>query len=220
MGTADFELVIGTKSWSSWSLRAWLALRMAGIPFREVPIMLRHDGTSPEIRKHSPAGQVPILKTEDGIIWESMAILEFAAEAFPEAGLWPEDPAARAHARSVAAEMHAGFQPLRQLLPMDFNGRLELPELSDPELSDSVSANIDRIQAIWQDCRERFGDGGPFLYGHFTNADAMYAPVVSRFRTYGVAVGEVSAIYMAAIFALPAMQEWGAGAATENLDTD
>ncbi len=215
MGTTDFELVIGTKSWSSWSLRAWLALRMAEIPFREVPIMLRRDGTSPEIHEHSPAGQVPILKTQDGIIWESMAILEFAAEALPKAGLWPEGPAERAHARSVAAEMHAGFLPLRQLLPMDFNGRLELPELSD-----DVSANIDRIQAIWQDCRERFGDGGPFLYGHFTNADAMYAPVVSRFRTYGVAVGEVSATYMAAIVALPAMQEWSEAAAAENLDAD
>lgn len=207
---ADVTLVIGNKRWSSWSLRPWLAMRHAGIAFDEVNIRLRRDDSKAKILAHSPAGQVPILKTTGGIVWESLAILEFLADQHPEASLWPGEIAARAHARATSAEMHAGFSAIRNEMPMSFIDRLETPDLSDQAITE-----ISRIDDIWQTCRSDYGSGGPFLYGHFTNADAMYAPVVSRFVTYGISMSEVSQAYMAEVMALPAMEEWGDSARAE-----
>ena len=179
---ADFTLYIGNKNYSSWSLRGWLMVKASGIAFEEILIRLRQPNTKAEVLRHSPSGRVPVLVHGDVSIWESMAIGEYLAELFPDANLWPKNRAARAVARSVSTEMHAGFSALRNHFPM--NVRSSFPNrASTPE----VQADIDRITAIWHDCRTRFGKGGPFLFGqHFTNADAMYAPVVSRFRTYKV----------------------------------
>ncbi len=204
---ADYSLVIGNKDWSSWSLRPWLALREAGIPFDEINISLRSDDTREQILKHSPSGKVPALVTGQGVIWDSLSILEFIAEQSSKVKLWPEDPVARAIARSVSAEMHSGFQSLRNELPMLFLGR----DVSK-EIFPAVQADIDRVQVIWNDCRARFGQGGDFLFGSFSVADAMYAPVVSRFTTYNIKLDDVSAAYSRAIWALDSMQEWGEGA--------
>lgn len=205
-------LVIGTREWSSWSLRAWLAMKVANIQFDEVVVRLRRESTSPEISTHSAAGQVPVLKSGDQIVWESLAILEFLAETFPAAGLWPDDAVVRARARSVASEMHAGFGPLREALPMEFNARYPAPEIST-----DVQKNIDRIQAIWRDCLNDGDRRGDFLFGGFTNADAMFAPVVSRFVTYGIPLDAASSSYCGTIMSLPAMDEWGALSRTEGV---
>ena len=198
-------LVIGTKRYSSWSLRPWLALKLAGIPFHEVEIALRQPETKAEILKHSPSGKVPLLKDGDLALWDSLAICEYLAERTPS--LWPQDAKARAVARSVSAEMHSGFMPLRRDCPMDV-----LADLPMAEIPDEVTTELIRIDALWNDCRTRFGAGGPFLFGAFSIADAMFAPVVSRIRTYHLPVGAVSQAYCEAVMALPAMQEWGAGA--------
>lgn len=197
------EIVIGTKAWSSWSLRPWLALKATGQKFTETLVPLRRVGTASGIRRYSPSGRVPVLKHGKLVIWESLAICEYLAEAFPKAGLWPKDKAARALARAVSAEMHAGFAALRQAMPMDINARRKTPALTD-----QVKADIARITQIWKDCRKRYGKGGPFLFGRFSIADAMYAPVCTRFVTYGVKLDKVSADYVKAVMALPAMQEW------------
>ncbi len=204
------HLVVGNKNYSSWSFRPWLALRAAGIPFAETVIPLYAPGSKEQFLALSPAGKVPILQDGAVTVWESLAILEYAAEKFPEAGLWPRDPATRAHARAIASEMHAGFAPLRSQLPM--NMRRPVKKLA---LNAEAAANVARIDAMWSDCRARFGDGGPFLFGAFSAADAMYAPVVSRFQTYDVDVGAASAAYMQAMTALPAWQEWQAAALEE-----
>jgi glutathione S-transferase len=198
-------LVVGTKRFSSWSLRPWLALKATGAPFEEVEIALRQPGTKAEILKWSAAGKVPVL-VDDGVqIWDSLAICEYLAERFPEAGLWPDDPVARAVARSVSAEMHAGFPVLRQQCSMDL--LLDSP-LADP--SAELLTEIARIDALWSDCRARFGGGGRFLFGRFTIADAMYAPVVTRFATYHLPLGPVAAAYRDAVLAWPALAEWKA----------
>lgn len=198
-------LVVGTKRFSSWSLRPWLALKATGAPFEEVEIALRQPGTKAEILKWSAAGKVPVL-VDDGVqIWDSLAICEYLAERFPEAGLWPDDPVARAVARSVSAEMHAGFPVLRQQCSMDL--LLDSP-LADP--SPELLVEIARIDALWSDCRARFGGGGRFLFGRFTIADAMYAPVVTRFATYHLPLGPVAAAYRDAVLAWPALAEWKA----------
>jgi glutathione S-transferase len=210
-----YRLVIGNKNTSSWSLRPWLAMRHAGIAFAEVNINLRDRDAKAQILAHSPSGKVPALITEGGVIWDSLAILEYLAEAHPQAALWPQGAAARAQARSVSAEMHSGFQPLREQCPMDF-----LARSPKPELSGAVAADVRRVIAIWRDCRSRFGASGDFLFGRFSAADAMYAPVASRFRTY---VPDLSAYgddgaaqaYVQALFALPAMAAWEQGAAEE-----
>jgi glutathione S-transferase len=215
MAEDGFRLVIGNKNTSSWSLRPWLALKQAGIPFTEVRINLRAPDMKEQILAHSPAGKVPVLWVGDLMIWDSLAILEFLAERYPEAALWPAHPAARAVARSASAEMHSGFQPLREHCPMKF-----LAQESKAEHPDPVQANIRRIVELWKDCRSRFGGDGPFLFSHFSIADAMYAPVASRLRTY-VADLEVfgddgtAAAYIDALFALPAMEEWAQGARAE-----
>jgi glutathione S-transferase len=207
---ADIALVIGDKAYSSWSLRPWLALKQIGLPFEEIRIRLRRPETRAEILRHSPSAKVPLLKHEGVEVWESLAILEFLAEAYPAARLWPEVPAARALARAISSEMHAGFAPLRETMPMDVTRRLP-----GPEMGDGVAGDIARIEAIWTDCRARFGKGGPFLFGAFTAADAMYAPVATRFLTYGVALSPASAAYRDAILNLPAMKEWIAAAKIE-----
>jgi len=199
----SLTLVVGTKRWSSWSLRAWMALAATGAPFRQVRIELRQPDTKAKILELSPSGKVPLLD-DDGIkVWDTLAICEYLAERFPEAGLWPKDREARALARSVSAEMHAGFVPLRSVCPMDVVEDQRLAEIPD-----DVKADVARIDAIWTECRDRFGQGGPYLFGAFTNADAMYAPVVTRFRTYNLPVGPVSDAYCDTIMAHPAMQAW------------
>lgn len=207
---ADLRLIIANKTYSSWSLRAWLAVTMAGLDFDEVVIPLDQPTTRADILRFSPSGKVPALQHGDVLVWDLLAIIEYVAELSPQASLWPEDRAARAHARSVAAEMHSGFTALRAQLPM--NMRVERPKSS---LSAEVTDDVTRICTLWRDCRARFGAGGPFLFGAPGAADAMFAPVATRFITYGVAVDDGAAAYCEAVLALPAMKEWSAAAATE-----
>lgn len=203
-------LVIGNKAYSSWSLRPWLLLRQAGIGFDEIRLSLYEDGAKQKILQYSATGRVPVLKDGDLTIWDSLAICEYLAEEYPEKRLWPPETAARAHARSISAEMHSGFSNLRSQMPM--NVRREIPgRAKTPE----VLAEVARIETIWNDCRGRHGARGPFLFGAFSIADAMYAPVVSRLRTYGVTIAGEAGEYAASILALPAMQEWIAGAHAE-----
>jgi glutathione S-transferase len=199
----SLTLVIGNKNYSSWSLRPWIAMKAASIPFEEVVIPLYVPGSAEHILKYSPAGKVPILVDGDDTIWESLAILEHLAEKFPAAKLWPSDARARSFARAAATEMHGGFQPLRQHCTMN----LWLPVKPRPQ-PEEVLANMRRIETLWADCRARFGVGGPFLFGTFGNVDAMYAPVVARFHNYGLPVGPATRAYMEAVMALPAWKEW------------
>jgi glutathione S-transferase len=204
---SELTLVIANKAYSSWSLRPWLALMHAGAMFEEIVIPLRRPETADAIARHTPAGKVPVLRHGEAVIWESIAILEYVAELCPDAGLWPAERAARGHARAISAEMHAGFTALRANMPM--NVRASLPGRGrTPE----VARDIARITALWRDCRARFGEGGPFLFGTFGNADAMYAPVVTRFQTYGVELDPVSRAYADAILHHPAMRIWYEGA--------
>jgi glutathione S-transferase len=207
---ADFKLYIGNKNYSSWSLRAWLTLRRLGVEFEEEVITLDQSRTRESILRYSPSGRVPVLHHGDLVIWDSLAINEYLAEEFPKAGLWPSDPKARALARSVSAEMHAGFADLRAQLPM--NIRSSFPGRSD---APSVQGDVNRVNAIWRDCLDRFGGGEGFLFGHFTIADAMFAPVVSRFLTYKVSLDETAAAYADAIWSMPEMKEWVAAAKKE-----
>jgi glutathione S-transferase len=203
-------LVIGNKNYSSWSLRPWLLLRQAGASFTEIVVPLSQPDTRASILKHSPAGKVPVLIDGGVTVWESLAICEYVAELFPSAGLWPEDRGARAHARAISNEMHAGFAALRRAMPFDAR-RTHKPS----ERTKDVDADIDRVQAIWREARAKHGGSGPFLFGRFTIADAMYAPVAGRFQTYDVAMDDVSSAYARAILELPAMQEWYAAAKVE-----
>ncbi|WP_083834008.1 MULTISPECIES: glutathione S-transferase family protein [Azospira] len=206
------QLVIGNKNFSSWSLRPWLLLKQAGLPFREIPVRLRQADTKAQILAHSPSGKVPALIDGDLTVWDSLAICEYLAEkaSLNHVDLWPADPKARAEARSVSAEMHSGFAALRQQMSMEVAasrpGEGQTPE---------VLADIARIAALWTSCRERFAAAGPFLFGDFSVADAMYAPVAFRFHTYGVELPPLAAAYRDTLLALPAMQEWAAGARAE-----
>ena len=204
------HLTLGNKNYSSWSFRPWIAVKVSGISFAETVIPIYYPGSREKFLALSPAGKVPILQDGDVTVWESLAILEYVAEKFADAGLWPRDAAARAHARAIASEMHAGFVPLRRRCPM--NMWRPVKKLA---LSAETAANVARIDAMWSDCRARFGQDGPFLFGRFSAADAMYAPVVSRFHTYEIEVGAASAAYMQAVMALPAWQEWHAAALKE-----
>jgi glutathione S-transferase len=203
-------LLIGNKNYSSWSLRPWIAMKVAGIPFAEQVISLDACDFKERVGRISATGKVPALSDGETQVWESLAILEYLAEKFPQAGLWPTQPGARAHARSIAAEMHAGFLPLRRHYPMNI-----WRPVRRREPTAEVGANIGRIEAMWTDCRTRFGRGGPFLFGGFGAADAMYAPVVSRLHTYDVDVGPVARAYMEAVLGLPAWAEWCAAAVQE-----
>lgn len=202
---ARYTLIGGTKNWSSWTLRPWLLMKVAQIPFDEVEITLREGQTTRDaIAAHSPSGFIPALKCDDGLlIWDSLAIAEFLAERHPQPALWPADAKTRAIARAVACEMHSGFAPLRKELPMDCAARHPCPALSD-----ATQRNIARILTVWREMRETYGTGGPYLFGAFSIADAMYAPVVSRFVTYGIAMGETETAYADAVTRTPAMQEW------------
>jgi glutathione S-transferase len=204
------KLIIGNKNYSSWSFRPWIAMKAAGIPFEDEVISLNADDFKQRVSRISGTGKVPALVDGSVQVWESLAILEYLAERFPNAGLWPADAAVRALARALAAEMHAGFVPLRRHLPMNV-WRPAKPR----QLTPDVQANVARIDAMWTDCRKRFGAGGAFLFGAFGAADAMYAPVVSRFHTYAVEVGPAARAYMDAILALPAWAEWHSAALQE-----
>jgi len=197
------HLIIGNKNYSSWSFRPWLAMKVAGIAFEETVISLDAADFKARVAAKDASGRVPVLIDGDTRVWESLAIIEYLAEKFPAAGLWPRETQARAHARAIACEMHAGFLPLRRRLPMNV-WRPVLPRALD----DGAVANVARIEAIWNECRARFGAGGPFLYGSFGAADAMYAPIVWRFHTYAVEVTPNARAYMGAMMKLPAWNEW------------
>ena len=201
-------LVVGNKNYSSWSLRAWLPLRQLGIPFDEERVALFEPGYKARILAHSAAGRVPVLIDGDVTVWDSIAIGEYLAEKFPGRGMWPQAAAERARARSVSAEMHAGFAALRTHMPMNIRSRYP-GRGRNPE----VDADIARICALWDDCLGR--SGGPFLFGAFGLADAMYAPVATRFLTYAVELSAPLAAYVDRIWNLPAMREWRAAAAAE-----
>ncbi len=207
---SKLHLVIGNKNYSSWSLRPWMALTMAGVPFRETVIPLDTPDTERLIAEHSPAGRVPVLSHGRNVIWESLAIMEYLAELFPEKNFWPKTAAARAVARSVSNEMHAGFGALRNACPMN----LRRPRKA-VAMNDGVRKDVKRIEHIWRDCRARFGKGGKFLFGKFCIADAMYAPVVTRFDTYDIRIAEDTRAYMDAVMASAAFQSWHEAAMKE-----
>lgn len=207
---AKATIYLGNKNYSSWSLRGWLMLSMSGLDFDEVVIPLDQPDTAETIGKYSPSGRVPALTHGDVRVWDSLAIGEYLAEICPKARLWPKARPARAHARSVSAEMHAGFSGLRAALPM--NVRRSFP---GHEYSRDVQAEINRITAIWRDCHKQYGADGPFLFGEAGIADAMFAPVVSRFRTYAVDLDDSSGAYLKAIHGLPAMKRWTKAAKNE-----
>lgn len=207
---AELTLVIANKSYSSWSLRPWIAMTHAGIPFDEQLIPFDRPDTRALMLAHSPSGKVPCLV--DGVtrVWESLAILEYLAERFPDAQLWPRQADARAYARAISAEMHAGFHALRTQFPM--NLRRKIPGHAP---SAATRADVDRIEALWREGRSRFGGDGPFLLGAFGAADAMYAPVVTRLDTYDITVADDTRLYMNAVLALPAFTAWKDAALAE-----
>jgi glutathione S-transferase len=206
-------LVIGNKNYSSWSMRPWLALQACGIAFDEVVIPLYAGADDKQrILDVSKAGKVPVLVDGEITVWDSLAILEYLAERFPEARLWPEDRAGRAHARAISAEMHSGFMALRNECGMNLHRPVKAKALSADAL-----ANIARIQQIWSECRARYGHSGPYLFGAFSAADAMYAPVVHRFLSFAIAVTAESQAYMDTMQALPAFRQWTRDALAETL---
>ena len=208
------KLVIGNKNYSSWSMRPWLALRANNIAFEEifVPLYTDNPADKDRILSFTRSGKVPCLIDGDITVWDSLSIIEYVAERFPEAKLWPEDRAARAHARSISAEMHSGFLPLRNECGMN----LRRP-IRGLQLSADARANVARIDQIWSECRARHSKTGPFLFGAFGAADAMFAPVVHRFRTYAVDIGASAGAYMETMMALPAFAEWTEAGLAETL---
>jgi glutathione S-transferase len=206
----NLTLVIGNKNYSSWSLRPWLLMKQAGIPFAERYIPIRSATWNTQIRELSPSGKVPALVHGAVRVWDSLAICEYLAECFPEKQLWPAAVAARAEARSVSAEMHSGFMALRQNMFMNIRRRMPSRGRSPEALAD-----IERIVAIWNGCRSRYATGGPFLFGAFSIADAMYAPIALRFQTYAVTVDGAAGDYARTLLALPALQEWVTAAHAE-----
>ena len=203
-------LVIGNKNYSSWSMRAWVLLAQLGIAFEERKLRFETDEWDAGIGRWSPSGLVPVLWRGNLGVWDTLAIAETVAEWFPDKGVWPADPAARAAARSAAAEMHAGFRNLRSMMPM--NIRSSHPGKG---MTPQVKAEIDRIELLWGEARARFGAGGDFLFGRFSAADAMFAPVVMRFATYAVPCGPVATRYCEAVKAAPAVVTWNEGARAE-----
>lgn len=197
------HLIIANKLYSSWSMRPWLVMKAFDIAFEETVIPLRRDETAEKIAKFSPTGKVPVLIDSDTTVWESLGIVEYLADRFPHQEIWPEDAKARAHARASSAEMHAGFQPLRQACPMNLGKRFA-PKVWDAD----VLASVARIEDLWRDTRAKFARGGAFLYGDFTAADAMYAPVASRLATYGFRLSDDTWAYMGAVFAHPSFVQW------------
>ena len=201
------EIVIGTRKWSSWSLRPWLALKRTGAPFTETLITLREVGVTEAIAKHSPSGKVPVLIDGEVTVWDSLAICEYLADKFPEAKLWPDDPVARALGRSAAAEMHSGFPSLRGECPMDLTLR------TDIDLSEATAHDVRRIVRLWSDLRGRYAAGGPYLLGAWSIADAFYVPVASRFRSYNLMLSDfgdpgLAGAYCEALLETPEFLEW------------
>lgn len=196
-----FSLVIGNKNASSWSLRPWLLMMQAELEFDEIPVRIREADTKERILRHSPAGKVPALLYGDQVIWDSLAICEYIADLYPEKKFWPEDIQARAHARSISAEMHAGFTAVRKAMPMAC-----LSTFDCPALEGDLNIEVERIKDIWRDCVEKYE--GPYLFGAFTIADVMYAPIVSRFTTYQVPLDAGLKSYCETILSMPAMQKW------------
>jgi glutathione S-transferase len=209
-------LYVGNRNYSSWSLRGVLLVRQSGIPCKEVVIPLDTDETAAQISAVSPSGRVPVLHIDGLVVWDSLAIAEFLHERKPAAGLWPQEVAARALARSVSAEMHSSFVALRQQMPMDIRSKHKVPS------TDEVRDDVARIDALWNLCRETHGRGGDYLFGAWCAADAMFAPVVSRFRTYGVELSPVARRYADAVWQWPALKSLVAEAAVEpwSLDLD
>jgi glutathione S-transferase len=223
MSETRYRLVLGDKNYSSWSLRPWLLMRMLKIPFDEINVDIYNKGARARVLEHSPSGKVPALKTGDLTIWDTLAIIEYLAENHPDLAIWPKEPEARAMARVVSAEMHSGFENLRTDMPMDMTGSKPVAEVSK-----GVGHDVSRIISVWRMCRETYGSsnsgavgqakssGGDFLFGEFCAADAMFAPVTSRFRTYGVDLGAhgddgTAQAYCDAILSLPAIEEWTQG---------
>jgi glutathione S-transferase len=198
---APLTLVIGNKNYSSWSLRPWLLLKHLNVPFAEVQIVLDTPTTREDIEKFSPSGRVPALRHAELTIWDSLAICEYVAELTGKG--WPQAPAARAVARAVSAEMHSGFTNLRSLWPMNARARNRRTAMTA-----ALEADIGRVDEIWNDCRARFGAAGPWLFGEYSIADAMYAPVVLRFNTYGASISPTARWYMASVLEDAALQEW------------
>ncbi len=206
------KLVIANKLYSSWSMRPWILMKALGLAFEETVIPLRQTETGPRILAHSPSGKVPALVDGDVTVWESLAIMEYLAERFPDAAVWPRDRAARAHARAISNEMHAGFMALRQNCPMNL-----AKKFAKKDYSADVMANVARIEQVWAEARSRFGaaTAEPFLYGAFSAADAMYAPVVTRLDTYQLPVSAATRGYMDAVLQHPAYKLWLADALAE-----
>lgn len=196
-------LVIGNKNYSSWSLRPWLFMRHNGIPFQELRIPLYTEEGNTRLHEMSPSGLVPLLRDGDITVWDSLAICEYIAELFPQVNGWPRAAGPRGVARSVSAEMHAGFRELRTFCSMNIRARYKWTGGNE-----ALDRDIRRIEQLWADCRTRFGQGGSWLFGNFTIADAMFAPVAFRFMTYNVPVGKVAREYMDTVFAHPAVKEW------------
>ncbi|MEM7206051.1 MAG: glutathione S-transferase family protein [Planctomycetota bacterium] len=207
---SSLVLVLGNKNFSSWSMRAWLALRLAGLPFEERLIWLDEDADREQRLQHSPAGRVPVLLHDNVAIWDSLAIAEYVAELSPDRGLWPAARVARARARALCAEMHAGFTAIRTIMPMNCRARRE-PRDRGPD----VAAEVARVTALWEDTRREFGGSGPLLFGTPTLADAFFAPVASRFRTYAVPLTGAAAAYRDAVLDLPDVCIWLEQAAAE-----
>ncbi len=205
---SDLTLVIGNRNYSSWSLRAWMLLKRLGLEFREVLIQLDTPATKDEIEQYGPSGRVPVLLDGDLRVWDSLAICEYVAERTGRG--WPQETAARAVARSVCAEMHSGFANLRTEWPMNARARNR-----HTVLTPGLESDIDRVDEIWNDCRRRFGAAGPWLFGEYSIADAMYAPVVLRFNTYGARVSQTARWYMAAALEDATLQSWLAAAKAE-----
>ena len=213
MREMTLKLVIGNKNYSSWSMRPWLALRAGNIAFEEISIPLYTGPADKErILSFTRSGKVPCLIDGDIAVWDSLSIIEYVAERFPEAELWPEDRALRAHARSISAEMHSGFVPLRNECGMNLHRPIRAVALSA-----DARANVARIEQIWIECGERHGRLGPFLFGKFSAADAMFAPVVHRFRTYAIEVAPQAQAYMDTMMTQPAFAEWTKAGLAETL---
>ncbi len=199
---SEYTLIIANKRYSSWSMRGWLAMKLAGVPFDEIVIPLDLETTKAAIAEHSPSGLVPTLKHGPRTIWDSLSIIEYLAELFPGHGFWPEDPTARAFARSVSAEMHSGFRALRGEMPMNIGAAKR-----GHAHSTDAEADVQRVMRIWRDCLHVFG-GGPFLFGPVGAADIMFAPVITRFETYGIQLDEICRTYARNVMTWPPVMEW------------
>src|SRR5687768_7979960 len=202
------RLYIANRNYSSWSLRGWLCAKLSGAPFEEVLEPFRSTGSNPKFLEFSPSGLVPCLHDGDNIVWDSLAIAEYLAERYSH--MWPKDAGARAFARSIVCEMHSGFRDLRSDMTMCIKERVDVRPWSPP-----LAANIQRVESLWTQARERFGQRGPYLFGEFSIADCFYAPVAFRFQTYGVAPGGLAGEYLRSVLAHPFVREWEAAALAE-----